>query len=254
MRLFSAFATLVAFALLAADPAAAAPELPALTVAVEHLAGFTAHADAGAIVGAALAIPGAVAVPAGTRQTILAKLKAFFGEGREAEAEAALNEVIAEQDAPAAPSAPPSPSQPAPPTDLAAQIAQAVQAALAPVQAELATVKDALGAEATARKEAQTALETQRSKERAAEVEKALDAAVTDGRITPAKRDDWKARLENDFDTVGAILAEMPANPALSRQPAQAKPGDGGKSAETAPALAGLRPDALAYVTEGQQN
>lgn len=210
--------------------------------------------------GGVLAMPAAAAVPKGTLAKVLAKLKAALGANAtptDAEIEAALAAELTETDPPPDPPAPPPPTPPA--TGDAAAIAvairDAVAAAVAPLQQELSTVKGALETEASTRAEAQKAVETQRTKERETAVTTALDAAVKDGRIVPAKRDAWKARLEADLDGAKSILDEMPANPALAK--ANAKNGAGPPPADgVAPpaarpdgSLGALRPDVLAYVT-----
>jgi hypothetical protein len=239
-RAFRALLGLFAFALFAAvavaDPVHAAHAVPHVGALADTslVDGFALHA-----VGVG-SLAAAVAVPKGTMAKLKAAIKNLLGpEATDEQVDAALAAEIAESDTVATP--PPTQVPPittATPADLAAAIQAAVEAAVAPLKAEVTTLQGALQTEATARTAAQTAVETQRATERTASIETLLDAAVKDGRIVPAKRDEWKTRLEGGFDTVSPILAELAPNPALAKA-------NGGKvSADTSGAKTGDKPAA----------
>lgn len=202
--------------------------------------------------GTLLAMPALVAAPKGMLAKASAWLKEKFGDTKtDAEIAALAAELVEEQDAPVPAQTPPIT------TSTPADLAAAIRAELAPLQQQVAGLNEALTAEKAARQQAQTALETQQAKERGLAITAALDDAVAKGRIVPGKRDDWKARLEKDFDGVSAILAEIPGNPAVVKStPSGTKPGDSpaGTGRTTPPAGGfGVRPDALAYVTNATQ-
>lgn len=224
-----------------------------LTVPVDHITSFVGHSDTGA--GIVLAMPG-VAVPKGTFAKMKAAIKQRLGLGDDKDAE--VDALLAAEFEEAEPTTAPLPSPPQPPSSLGAEaLTQAVQAALAPIQQQVQGLTEALSAEKQARQSAQQALEAQQARERDAAVTKTLDEAVKAGKIAPAKRDDWKARLEKDFDGVNAILAELPVNPALAKTQQAAGPAKGaGKEdaaapiakAESGTMLGGLRGDVLSYL------
>ena len=218
-RLVSVLMLALVCAMSFADPATAAAAIPHAGPLVlsdpSWIDGFTMH-----VVGAG-SLAAAVAVPKGTLAKAVAKLRAALGANAtptDEEIQAALAEELAETDPVVTPPVTPPTPDPAPDTTgIAAIVAQAVQAAVAPLQATVATLQGALETETTVRSEAQKAVQTQQAKERETAITTALDAAVKDGRIVPAKRDDWKTRLEADFDTISAVLTDIPANPALAK-------------------------------------
>lgn len=89
------------------------------------------------------------------------------------------------------------------------------------LQEQLAALQQALAEEQKARKEAVRALEEQRRKEQEKRIAELLDEAVKAGKIPPGKRDEWKARLEANFDLTSQIIAELPANPAVNKDEKQ---------------------------------
>lgn len=258
MRPLLSFASVLTLALVAAmsfaDPVAAAAAIPhagPLALAdPSWIDGFTLH-----VVGAG-SLAAAVAVPKGTLAKAVAKLRAALGANAtptDEEIQAALADEFAETDPITVPVVTP-PITTETPADLAAAITAAVQAAVGPLQATVATLQGALESETTVRADAQKAVATQQAKERETAIGAALDAAVKDGRIVPAKRDEWKKRLETDFDTISAVIADIPANPALAKAAGKVFADTSGTPAAIPPtrpdgALGTLRPDVLAYVT-----
>lgn len=121
----------------------------------------------------------------------------------------------------------------------AAVIQQVVREATEPLRAELAEAK-------AAREATQKALDERASADRAAQIAKALDAAVAAGKVETAKREAWQKRLEGDFDGVSAILDEMPSRTA--GKGADAKAGESTSAAATVSPTSSLPPDIAAYV------
>lgn len=101
--------------------------------------------------------------------------------------------------------------------DITTIVEAAVRQATAALDSKLQGVMTALEAERKAREEAVKALDVEKRTKRDADVAKLLDEAVADGRIPQDKRDEWKGRLEKDFDTLAAVVAEIPKNPAVNR-------------------------------------
>jgi hypothetical protein len=237
----------LAFLAAPAIATAAAPTLTAFAVPdhpmlVDSVAGFV------------LAMPALLAAPKGSLDKAKAWLKGLFKDKTDEEIATMAAELVEEQEGPPFPPAPtPAPSPtPNPAPDLSAQL----QALLAPITAELATVKSALEAEATARKNAQEALQTQQAAERTKQIKTLLDEAVAKGKITPKQRTDtWEKRLTEGFDAFSPVLAELPDNPAVAKANAGGstqKKDAGAPAAGLGPAAgtmaAGANPTALAYV------
>lgn len=249
MRSYTSFLSFFLVACLCLLPQVATGD--PLSVPVDHLTSFTGHLDgsgSSAATVAQLAMAGA-AVPKGTFAKMKAAIKQKLGLGddRDADVDALLADALEEIEVTPTPQPPVTTGNPL-------ELATAIQQALAPLQAELKQVQDALASEATQRRTAQEALQAQQAREREASITTALDEAQKAGKFAPAKRDEWKARLEKDFDGVSAILADVPGNPALAKGQTAAKPDATSQDSPVAPKpepgtmAASLTPDVLSYV------
>lgn len=190
---------------------------------------------------AVLAMPAAVAVPTGTFAKLVARFKALLPDKTDAEIQALVAAELTEQDAatPAPPPPPPAPAQPD--TGLAS-----LQASLATLQQQVSGLTEALTSEKTARETAQKALADQQAADRTKQIAGVLDDAVKAGRVEAAKRDEWKGRLEKDFDGFKAVLDGLPSQ--TQGKSAPATPASGGTAPAAPRALAGVRPDAASYL------
>lgn len=144
---------------------------------------------------------------------LITQTKATIGATTDAGTKAALESQLAVMEQQLATGSP-APAPTPPPSDPALS---ALQAQVLQMQATQQTLMDALTSEAAARTAAQASIEAQQTRDRATQITTLLETGKKDGRILPAKEADWKARLERDFDTISAVLADLPVNPAMAK-------------------------------------